>query len=71
MISRSWKIVRVGETRTFETKLAEVHPILKGLLKAKRASDRAEYMRKWHEQHDLDWEVRDGEESVQSEEEGH
>lgn len=69
-MERSWMIVREGETRTFETKLAEVQPILKGLLRVKRAHDKADYMRRWHEQHDLDWEVRDGEESIQGEEEG-
>lgn len=48
--------------------LADVCPILKGLSRVKRARDKAEYMRKWHEQHDLDWEVQDGED-VPSEEE--
>lgn len=67
-MNRSWEIVRVGETRTFETKLVELCPLLLGLLKVKRASARAEYMKKWHEQHDLDWEVRDGQEPLPDEE---
>lgn len=42
-------------------KLGELCPILKGLSRVKRARERAEYMRKWHEEHDLDTEVHDGE----------
>lgn len=68
-MERSWMIVRTGEIRTFETKLAEVCPVLKGLARVLKASNRAEYMRKWHAIHDYDWEVRDGEESLQTEEE--
>lgn len=66
-MDRSWVIVREGDTRTFETKIAEVCPLLKGLMKVKRAAARAAYMRKWHEQHDFDTEVRDGEVSPEEE----